>query len=130
MSYPPRMCVAVSNSASRRSATANAHPWHGCSPATPSSTAPRHNSTATAPGTSASPPVGTVADDEIWQAEEGDFTPYRRRIDYLAATSVPLADLRPRLHLTENPNWGYQLRCGFVSLDAHDVQIIEEAMCA
>ena len=74
--------------------------------------------------------IGTVADDEIWQAEEGDFTPYRRRIDYLAATSVPLADLRPRLHLTENPNWGYQLRCGFVSLDAHDVQIIEEAMCA
>ena len=74
--------------------------------------------------------IGTVADDDIWQADEGDFTPYRRRIDYLAATPVPLAALRPRLHLTEEPNWGYQLRYGLVPLDAHDVQIIREAMRA
>ena len=72
--------------------------------------------------------IGTVADDDIWQADEGDFAPYRRRIDYLAATPVPLADLRPRLHLTGEPNWGYQLRTGLVLLDAHDVQIIREAM--
>ena len=72
--------------------------------------------------------IGTVADDDIWQADEGDFTPYRRRIDYLAATPVPLADLRSRLHLTGEPNWGYQLRTGLVPLDAHDVQIIREAM--
>lgn len=74
--------------------------------------------------------IGTVADDDIWQADEGDFAPYRRRIDYLAATPVPLADLRPRLHLTGEPNWGYQLRTGLVLLDAHDVQIIREAMRA
>lgn len=74
--------------------------------------------------------IGTVADDDIWQADEGDFAPYRRRIDYLAATPVPLADLRPRLHLTGEPNWGYQLRTGLVLLDAHDVQIIREAMHA
>ena len=74
--------------------------------------------------------IGTVADDDIWQADEGDFTPYRRRIDYLAATPVPLADLRSRLHLTGEPNWGYQLRTGLVLLDAHDVQIIREAMHA
>ena len=74
--------------------------------------------------------IGTVTDDDIWQADEGDFTPYRRRIDYLTATPVPLADLRPRLHLTQEPNWGYQLRYGLVPLDAHDVQIIREAMHA
>lgn len=74
--------------------------------------------------------IGTVADDDIWQADEGDFAPYRRRIDYLAATPVPLADLRPRLHLTGEPNWGYQLRTGLVLLDAHDVQITREAMHA
>ena len=74
--------------------------------------------------------IGTVADDDIWQADEGDFAPYRRRIDYLAATPVPLADLRPRLHLTGEPNWGYQLRTGLALLDAHDVQIIREAMHA
>ena len=74
--------------------------------------------------------IGTIADDDIWQADEGDFTPYRRRIDYLAATPVPLADLRTRLHLTDEPNWGYQLRYGLVPLDAHDVHIIHEAMRA
>lgn len=74
--------------------------------------------------------IGTVADDDIWQADEGDFTPYRRRVDYLATTPVPLVDLRVRLHLTGEPNWGYQLRYGLVPLDAHDAQIIREAMHA
>ncbi len=74
--------------------------------------------------------IGVVADDEIWQADEGDFTPYRRRIDYLATTPVPLAELRTRLHLTGEPNWGYRLRYGLVPLDAHDVQNIKAAMRA
>lgn len=74
--------------------------------------------------------IGTVTDDDIWQADEGDFTPYRRRVNYLPATPVPLAELRPSLHLTQEPNWGYQLRFGLVPLDAHDVQIIREAMRA
>ncbi|MFV0429816.1 MAG: EVE domain-containing protein [Arachnia sp.] len=74
--------------------------------------------------------IGTITDDDIWQADEGDFTPYRRRIDYLATTPVPLADLRSRLQLTQEPNWGYQLRYGLVPLEAHDVQIITAAMHA
>lgn len=74
--------------------------------------------------------IGLVADDDIWQADEGDFKPYRRRINYLATTPVPLTDLKPLLHLTREPNWGYQLRYGLVPLDTDDVPIIKEAMRA
>ena len=26
--------------------------------------------------------IGRIIDDEVWQADEGDFKPWRRRIDY------------------------------------------------
>ena len=74
--------------------------------------------------------IGTFPDEDIWQADEGGFAPYRRRIDYLPAQPVPVVELRPELHLTQAPNWGYQLRYGLIPLDAHDVQLIREAMGA
>ena len=41
--------------------------------------------------------VGRVTDDEVWQADEGDFKPWRRRIDYEpGAVEVPIADLYAR----------------------------------
>lgn len=72
--------------------------------------------------------VGTISDDLIWQADEGDFRPYRRRIDYLPLHPVLREDIRARLHLTAQPNWGYQLRRGLVPLDDHDTAIIRESM--
>lgn len=72
--------------------------------------------------------IGSFPDDDIWQADEGSFKPFRRRIDYLPANPVTLAELRPRLQLTQEPNWGYQLRYGLIQLEEHDVQTIMEAM--
>lgn len=74
--------------------------------------------------------LGTVADDEIWQADEGAFQPHRRRVAYLPSHPVPLADVRDRLHLTAAPHWGVQLRRGLVRLDVHDVELVREAMTA
>jgi EVE domain len=75
--------------------------------------------------------VGRVADDEVWQADEGDFKPWRRRIDYESgATPVPIADLKDRLHLTATPNWGYALRRGLIELSAKDFALIHAAMTA
>ncbi|MDO5752799.1 EVE domain-containing protein [Arthrobacter sp.] len=71
---------------------------------------------------------GVIADDDIWQADEGTFKPFRRRVNYLPLRPVPLAALRDRLHLTAGPNWGYQLRLGLVPLDGHDVEIIRQSM--
>ncbi|GAA2689340.1 EVE domain-containing protein [Actinoplanes palleronii] len=73
--------------------------------------------------------IGRVADDEIWQADEGDFHPWRRRVDYLpGAIETPIKSLR--LDLTGEPNWGYQLRRGLVPLTGQDFDVIRSAMQA
>lgn len=71
--------------------------------------------------------VGEVVDDEIWQADEGSFQPFRRRIRYLSdARAVAAAHLT--LDLTSEPNWGYQLRRGLIPLSDRDFAAIREAM--
>ncbi|EWT01225.1 hypothetical protein N865_05435 [Intrasporangium oryzae NRRL B-24470] len=72
--------------------------------------------------------VGRIADGEIWQADEGDFRPFRRRVDWADARPVPLADLTDRLLLTRAPNWGYALRRGLLPLEEADFLLIEQAM--
>jgi len=73
--------------------------------------------------------IGRVADDELWQAEEGEFRPWRRRVDYdLAARAVPLEAVRADLELTAGPHWGHQLRRGLVPLSARDAEILAAAM--
>jgi hypothetical protein len=75
--------------------------------------------------------IGRVADDEVWQADEGEFKPWRRRIDYeRGAVEVPIAGLSARLDLTEKPTWGYGLRRGLVELSAKDFSLIRAAMTA
>ena len=71
--------------------------------------------------------IGEVVDDEIWQADEGDFQPFRRRIRYLSdARPAPVASLA--LELTSEPHWGYQLRRGLIPLSDRDLATIREAM--
>jgi hypothetical protein len=73
--------------------------------------------------------VGRVADDEVWQADESDFKPWRRRIDYeVGAIEIPISDLKDRLDLTATPNWGYALRRGLIELSAKDFALIHAAM--
>ena len=73
--------------------------------------------------------IGKVADDDIWQAEEGDFRPWRRRVDYVPeVVETPIRFLR--LDLTDEPNWGYQLRRGLIELSAGDFAVISAAMRA
>ncbi|WP_423058859.1 EVE domain-containing protein [Brevibacterium linens] len=72
--------------------------------------------------------IGTFPDEEIWQADEGSFQPFRRRLHYLPAQHVPVAELKEKLVLTSNARWGYQLRRGLLELDLADVALIREAM--
>jgi EVE domain len=72
--------------------------------------------------------TGTIADDTIWQADEGDFKPWRRRVDYVPAVDAPIAPLLPTLDLTSRPNWGYQLRRGLIELSPGDADTIRRAM--
>ncbi|NNN08957.1 MAG: EVE domain-containing protein [Acidimicrobiaceae bacterium] len=73
--------------------------------------------------------IGVVADDEIWQADEGDFKPWRRRVNYVMnATETPIRPLTGILAITSFPNWGYQLRRGLLMLSDADFTIIQGAM--
>ena len=73
--------------------------------------------------------VGEVADDEIWQADEGDFQPWRRRVRYLEPTAdAPVRGFGGELELTSGPNWGYQLRRGLIELTEADFRLIRSAM--
>jgi hypothetical protein len=73
--------------------------------------------------------VGRIAEGEVWQADEGDFKPWRRRVDYDAgAAEVAVEALRDRLELTAKPNWGYALRRGLIELTAADFATIRAAM--
>ncbi len=73
--------------------------------------------------------IGRIADNEVWQADEGDFTPWRRRVEWDAgATEVALVQLQADLELTQGPNWGYPLRRGLVELSGHDFKRIALAM--
>ncbi|NUO58752.1 MAG: EVE domain-containing protein [Hamadaea sp.] len=71
--------------------------------------------------------IGEVADDEIWQADEGDFHPWRRRVSYVEdARETRIMDLD--LALTRERNWGYQLRRGLVELSEADFAVIRSAL--
>lgn len=72
--------------------------------------------------------VGVLSEGDIWQADEGDFRPFRRAIDYLPSRPVGVGELKTRLHLTQAPNWGYQLRRGLVPLHDDDAELIANTM--
>jgi len=73
--------------------------------------------------------LGIVADDEIWQVDEDDFRPHRRRVDDATdARPVALDRLGDALELTAAPNWGQQLRRGLVVVSDHDAAVIRDAM--
>jgi hypothetical protein len=73
--------------------------------------------------------IGTVADDEVGQADEEGFRPWRRRVEFdTGAADVPLAQLQADLDLTTGPNWGYPLRRGLVELSPQDFGRIARAM--
>jgi hypothetical protein len=43
-------------------------------------------------------------------------------------TDAPIGELKSVLHLTSEPNWGYQLRLGLIELTATDFELIANAM--
>ncbi len=73
--------------------------------------------------------IGVVADDAPWQADEGGFTPWRRRVTYdTSAAEVPLERVKADLELTQKPNWGYSLRRGLIEISDADFGCIATAM--
>ncbi len=76
--------------------------------------------------------IGVVAPGEIWQAEQGEFRPWRRKVDWVdAATETPITPLLDVLDLTRGiRNWGLQLQKGHLPLTEHDFRLIAHEMDA
>lgn len=74
--------------------------------------------------------IGTIAEGEPWQQNEGDFTPWRRHVDYdKTATATPIAPLLDTLELTRgNKNWGFIMRRGQIEISPDDFRVIAREM--
>ena len=76
--------------------------------------------------------IGRVAPGEAWQADQGEFRPWRRKVDYDgSAHPAPIGPLLDVLDLTRgNRNWGLVMRRGHVEMTEHDFRIIAAEMGA
>lgn len=73
--------------------------------------------------------VGRVRDDVIVQADMGGgFRPFRREIDWEAASEVPLEALREVLEFPRDVGWGLLARRGHFEISATDGDAILQAM--
>ena len=73
--------------------------------------------------------LGEVQDGDIWQAEAGDFRPFRRAVRYLDVREAPIRPLLDRLSFTRGrPAWGQTLRRGTFRIEAEDHALIAQAM--
>lgn len=74
--------------------------------------------------------IGTIADAEPYEAEDGDRRPWRRSVTYdLSAVATSITPLLPVLEFTRgNANWGFQLRRGQLELSERDFRVIAREM--
>ena len=76
--------------------------------------------------------IGRVRDEELYQGVMGgDFTPWRRNVDYAEATEARIVPLLDQLEFTRGKaNWGYQMRFGLFEISEKDFRTIATAMNA
>jgi len=74
--------------------------------------------------------MGVVSDGIPYKAQMcGDFRPFRRDVDWLAAEETPIKPLLEQLAFTSGKrNWGYQLRFGLFEISGDDMAVIAAAM--
>ena len=74
--------------------------------------------------------VGTIKDDDVYQADMGGgFQPFRRDVTYRDACATPIAPLLDELELTRGRrNWGARFRFGLVEITQRDFELIARAM--
>ncbi len=75
--------------------------------------------------------IGQLPDDDIWEADEGDFKAWRRKVDYKPAKDAPIRPLLDDLSFTKGKkSWGYAFRYGLFPIPQEDFEIIAKAMGA
>ncbi|HSP33669.1 MAG TPA: EVE domain-containing protein [Thermoanaerobaculia bacterium] len=74
--------------------------------------------------------VAVVADEKAYQERvTPDFHPWRRRVEYLPATDVPIRPLIDELEfIRDKKSWGFMFRRGFFEINEADFRKIARAM--
>ena len=76
--------------------------------------------------------IGRVKDRQPYQVEmKPGFCPFRRDVDWVAASEAPIEPLLDCLDFTTGRrNWGYRFRTGLFPVNDHDIAAIAAAMGA
>jgi hypothetical protein len=74
--------------------------------------------------------IGQIADDQCYRVEVAtDFRPWRRNVEFLPCTEVPIRPLIDELDfIADKKRWGYKFRFGVFRIDARDLELIRSAM--
>ncbi|MGB3483275.1 MAG: EVE domain-containing protein [Mycobacterium sp.] len=74
--------------------------------------------------------IGQIADDEPYQVEVSpEFRPYRRRVEFIDTTPVPIRPLIDQLEFIEDKqHWGFRFRFGLFRINNHDFDLIRSTM--
>jgi len=74
--------------------------------------------------------LGRVMDDDIYQLRVSeDFSPSRRKIEFLPGRDVSILPLIPKLgFIHDKKNWGYPFRFGLLEIDRNDFELISSQM--
>lgn len=74
--------------------------------------------------------LGRISDDEVYQADlDPQFQPWRRNVEFLECTEVPIKPLLDDLgFIVDKTRWGYRFRTGLFEIDERDFEVIRAAM--
>lgn len=74
--------------------------------------------------------LGRISDDEVYQADlDPQFQPWRRNVEFLECTEVPIKPLLDDLgFIVDKARWGYRFRTGLFEIDERDFAVIRAAM--
>lgn len=74
--------------------------------------------------------LGQIVDDEPYQVElSEDAKPYRRRVEFVECTPVPIRPLIEQLDFIEDKqHWGFRFRFGLFRINSHDFEVIRTAL--
>jgi EVE domain len=74
--------------------------------------------------------LGQIVDDEPYQVElTSDVRPYRRKVEFLDCTPIPIRPLIDGLEFIEDKqHWGFRFRFGLFRINDHDFDVIRSAL--
>jgi hypothetical protein len=74
--------------------------------------------------------VGQIVDDEPYQVEvTPEFKPFRRKVEFLDCTPVPIRPLIEELEFIEDKQrWGFRFKFGLFRINEHDFEVIRSAL--